>query len=47
MGLKAPDHTVIPLCHFHHHEYHRLGVKTWEAHYGSHESHLEKTQRLT
>lgn len=46
MGLKAPDDTVIPLCQHHHSEYHRLGVKTWEERYGSHESHLIKTGRL-
>ncbi|WP_089264433.1 DUF968 domain-containing protein [Tardiphaga sp. OK246] len=45
MGLKAPDETAIPLCPKIHDEYHRIGVKSWEAKYGSHEEHLRKTWR--
>ena len=34
MGRKAPHNTVIPLCKFHHDEFHRLGKKPWEVKYG-------------
>lgn len=47
-NLKAPDETAIPLCHFHHCvEYHGInrGAQTWEARYGTHLSHLQKTYR--
>lgn len=48
MGQKAPDETAIPLCKQIHDEYHRIGVKSWEAKYGTHEQHLQKTwRRLT
>lgn len=43
MGQKAPDATAIPLCKRIHDEYHRIGVKSWEAKYGPHEDHLRKT----
>ena len=45
MGQKAPDETAIPLSRKIHADYHRMGVKTWEATYGSHEHHLRKTWR--
>lgn len=43
MGQKAPDETAIPLIKRIHDEYHRIGVKSWEAKYGSHEDLLRKT----
>jgi Putative HNHc nuclease len=46
MGQKAPDETAIPLCRRVHDEYHRIGVKSWEAKYGTHEIHLAKTRKL-
>lgn len=45
MGQKAPDETAIPLAKHIHDEYHRTGVKSWEAKYGSHLSHLRQTYR--
>lgn len=43
MGLKACDTKTIPLCYAHHHEFHTLGVKTWEARYGEQGMHLANT----
>lgn len=42
MGKKAHDKYVIPLCRFHHHAYHTMGVDSWEKEFGTHEFHLEK-----
>lgn len=44
MGRKAPHDTVIPLCKFHHDEFHRLGKKPWEAKYGEQVDHVERGQ---
>jgi hypothetical protein len=45
MGMKAPDETAIPLSKRVHDEFHRGGVKSWEAKYGSHLQHLQKTRQ--
>lgn len=47
-GGSRADETTIPLCHFHHCvEYQGInrGAQTWEAKYGTHVSHLQKTYR--
>jgi hypothetical protein len=41
MSLKASHMLVIPLCQKHHHEFHNLGRKTWEARYGTQAEMIE------
>ena len=34
MGRKPPDDTCVPLCRFHHMEYHSRGRHWWISHHG-------------
>jgi hypothetical protein len=42
MSRKSPHDTVIPLCKFHHDEFHRLGKKPWEEKYAEQVDHAGK-----
>lgn len=49
VSQKAPDEQTIPLCQHHHtgaEGVHTLGVKTWEAHYGTQESMLMSVDQV-
>lgn len=49
MSQRASHYEAIPLCHRHHQGedgIHRLGTRTWQAHYGSETELLEQTIKI-
>ena len=46
MRRKAPHDTVVPLCKFHHDEFHRLGKKPWETKFGEQMDHLDRVRAM-
>ena len=48
-GKKAGDENVIALCHNHHQGeqgIHQIGMRPWEARYGTQEALIEQTRKL-
>jgi hypothetical protein len=44
MSRKGPPESIAPLCHTHHRELHRVGVRTFEARHAFMLSHLTLVQ---
>lgn len=42
MGLKVKDWFAMPLTENVHHQFHVLGVRTWELRYGKQETHIKR-----